>query len=567
MVEQGGTRIRHVILALAVLVAVGAILWISQRIAVDRAVTQERQRLTTVATLAAANFSRQIEMFELVATTLSADPEVSRVLERNEPLAAERLNERLATLSARLETSVIYLMDRSGTTVVSSNWRQRDSFLGENYAFRGYFRQAMAKGASSQFGLGTRSGVPGLFLGRRIEGPDATKGVLVVKIRFDRIEREWDRTIGEAFVADGDGVILVTSRPELRFRTLHPLNTHRRGELRTTLALSNMPLTLHPDYAARQVIREGTWSGEKLLAVTVPAVSPFRLSVLSGVRATASAARTSALLIVTLLTAVLAIAALGLSARRRLAAARAREEEQKRVEELKNRLEQANRLSLLGQVVAGVGHEINQPIAAISMRAGSAGKLIDAGRAEEAKATIVDIERLIQRLGRITSELRTFARRSERRLEPVRLRDAIDGLALILGDTLRRREARLEVHLPDPNVSVLAERIRLEQVLVNLIQNALEAGSGKTKIWIEATADEQNIWLNVSNDGPSIPPEVRGQLFQPFNSTKREGLGLGLLISRDIVAEFGGRLSLLGDEAAGEHGVKTTFCIELRRAL
>lgn len=559
--EVRGITLKRVALVLALLAALGAMLWISQRIAVDRAVAQERQRLTTVATLAAANFSRQIDMFELVTTTLSADPEVSRVLESNDPRAIERLNDRLATLSDRLETSVIYLLNRRGTAIVSSNWRQPDSFLGDNYAFRRYFSEAMAKGASSQFSLGTRSRIPGLYVARRIDGPDGATGVLVVKIRFDRMEQEWARTIGEAFVTEQDGLIMVTSRPALRFRSIRPLSAAQRDRLRLKFTVNDLPLAMHPDFAAGRVAQGGEWHGERLLAVTVPAAAPFRLSVLSNVAATASAARNSALLIVVLLVAVLGIATLGISARRRLAAARAREEEQRRAEEMKNRLEQANRLSLLGQVVAGVGHEINQPIAAISMRAGSARMLIDAGNPDDAKAAMSDIERLIHRLGRITGELRNFSRRSERKLEPVRLGDAMEGVALLLGDTLRRQGASLEVQLADPDLAVMAEQVRLEQVLVNLIRNALEAGGEGTRIWVDAAADPEQIWLKVSNDGPPIPSEVRSQLFTPFTSTKSEGLGLGLLISRDIVSEFGGRLSLMDNE-----GGRTTFCIRLRRA-
>ena len=559
--EARGFTTRRIAAALALLAALGALLWTSQRIAVDRAVAEERQRLTTVATLAAANFSRQIDMFELVATTLSADPEVSRVLESNDPQAVERLNERLATLSAKLETSVIYLMDRRGTTIVSSNWRQPDSFVGDNYAFRRYFTQAMAEGASSQFGLGTRSRIPGLFLGRRIDGPGGASGVLVVKIRFDRMEQEWARTIGEAFVTDPDGLILVTSKPALRFSRIRPLDPRQRAALRAKFTTTDLPLAMHPDFAAGRVTRAGEWHGERLLAVTVPAAPPFRLSVLSPIAGTAAAARNSALLILLLLSAVLAIATLGISARRRLAAARAREAEQRRVDDLKNRLEQANRLSMLGQVVAGVGHEINQPIAAISMRAGSARMLIDTGNPDEAKAAMSDIERLIHRLGRITGELRNFSRRSERKLEPVRLGDAMDGVALLLGDTLRRGGSTLEITLADPDLAVLAEQVRLEQVLVNLVRNALEAGGEGTRIWVAATADADRIRLEVSNDGPPIPPDVRAQLFQPFTSTKSEGLGLGLLISRDIVAEFGGRLSLANDESG-----RTTFHIDLKRA-
>lgn len=542
--------------------AVAAMLWVGQRLAVNRAVAQEQQRLDTVATLAAANFSRQIDMFDLVAKTLSADPEVRRVLEQRSPAAIDALNQRLATLSVTLQTSVIYLMDRQGTTVVSSNWRQPDSFLGQNYGFRVYFARALAEGSFSQFALGTRSNIPGLFLARRIEGSGGPVGVLVVKVRFDRLEREWGRTIGEAFVTDPDGVILVTSRPDRRFDTVRRLSAARREELRSLLAVGQTPLSLHPDYAAGTVLHEGRdWSGERLAEANVAAAPSFRLLALSPVGPTATAARGNALVIMILIVASLLVATLGISTRRRLAAARNREREQLRIDDLKNRLEQANRLSLLGQVVAGVGHEINQPVAAIGMRAGSAVRLIDAGRGGEAKTALNEIERLIHRLGSITGELRNFSRRSVRGLGPVRVRDALDGLALLLGDSLRRQAARLEIELADEGLIVFAEQVRLEQVLVNLVQNALDAGGSGLHILITASASDDNVQLQVSNDGPAIPPEARRNLFQPFSSTKTEGLGLGLVISRDIVAEFGGHLSLVEQDGSG----RTVFAIDLRR--
>lgn len=513
--------------------------------------------------LAAANFRRQVDTFQLVATTLSADPEVRRVLEDGDIAAVARLNERLATLSARLDASVIYLMDRNGTTVVSSNWSQPDSFLGENYRFRAYFARAFKYGQSSQFALGTRSGVPGLFLARRIEGVGGPVGVLVVKIRFDRLEREWARSIGEAFVSDADGVILVTSDPALRFRTIAPVSPARRAQLRAQQEFGDAPLTLHPAFAAGRVLRDGRWSGEEKLAVSMPAAGGRTLSVVSPIARAATAARNLALLVVSLIAIALAAAALGIITRRRLIAARIQEAERRHAADLKARLEQANRLSSLGQVAAGVGHEINQPLAAIGLRADSAVKLLAAGRIDDVRAALGEIDGLVARVGAITGELRQFARRSERTLGPVRLRDAFDGLGMLMGDTLARKGALLALDPVDDDLTVVADQARLEQVLVNLVQNALDAGGTSASIAIEVEAEPGGdvVQIAVRDDGPGIAPEVAAGLFQPFTSTKPHGLGLGLVISRDIVAEFGGELSLVAGTSRG-----AAFVIDLRRA-
>lgn len=187
------------------LAAIAVALVVADRIATARAIAFERQQVHGVAELAAANFRRQVEKFQLVATTLSADPAVREGLAGQDPARIARLNQRLAALSATLDTSVIYLVDLTGRTIVSSNWRQPDSFVGQNYRFRTYFSRALERGAWQQFALGTRSRIPGLFLSRRIDGQAGPLGVLVVKIRFDQLEREWNGSIGEIFVTNPDG--------------------------------------------------------------------------------------------------------------------------------------------------------------------------------------------------------------------------------------------------------------------------------------------------------------------------------------------------------------------------
>lgn len=552
---------RRLIAGLVLVALVGAAMWSAGRIAADRAIAAERERLGGVATLAATNFRRQIETFELVATALSADPELPRVLDGRDAEAAVRLNDRLATLSDRLDTSVIYLMDRRGDTIVSSNYRQPDSFVGENYRFRAYYATAMEEGGASQFALGTRSRIPGLFLARRIDVAGRPAGVLVVKIRFDRLENEWARSIGEAFVTDADGIIIVTSDPKLRFSTIAPVSPDRRSELRAKQAFGDETLALHPAMAAGRMLYDTRWKGEAFLAVSVSAVGNRRLTVVEPAAPIAVPARNVAWLTIAALASIVLVGALVLSARRRAQAMRLEAARQAEAGELRNRFEMANRLSSLGQVAAGVGHEINQPLAAIGVRAGNAARLIETGRLDQARAALDEIGGLVARAGAITGELRQFARRSNRTTGPVLLAAVFSGLAMLMDDAVRQRGGKLEVgEFPD-RLAVVAEQTRLEQVLVNLVQNALDAGGDATRVSIAVSASGNCVQILVRDDGPGIPPVIERSLFQPFTSTKVKGLGLGLVISRDIVSEFGGELSLIENSPRG-----AVFQIDLERA-
>lgn len=540
---------------------VGALMWFTGRIAADRAIVAERERLTEVATLAATNFRRQIDKFELVATALSADPELARVLDGGNAAAAARINDRLATLSDRLDTSVIYLIDRQGNTIVSSNYRQPDSFVGENYRFRRYFASAMRQGEASQFALGTRSRIPGLFLARRIDVDGEAAGVLVVKIRFDRLEREWARSIGEAFVTDADGVIIVTSDPALRFRTVLPVSPQRREELHARQAFGDEPLALHPAFAENKVLTDAAWTGQSFLSVTVPAAGDRQLMVIEPARPVAVAARNIAWLAIASLASIIAVIALVLVFRHRAREARLEAARLAEAGELRKRFEMANRLSSLGQVAAGVGHEINQPLVAIGLRAGSAARLLDKGRLDEARQALAEIDGLVMRAGAITGELRQFSRRSDRLMGAVSLNAVFAGLALLMDDAVRLRGGTLSVDSGSKDVQVIAEQTRLEQVLVNLVQNALDAGGEGTVVTITVTEAGERVHILVGDDGPGIAPEVESTLFQPFTTSKSQGLGLGLVISRDIILEFGGELTLVKNSPLG-----AAFLIDLERA-
>ncbi|MFM6853462.1 MAG: sensor histidine kinase [Sphingopyxis sp.] len=237
-------------------------------------------------------------------------------------------------------------------------------------------------------------------------------------------------------------------------------------------------------------------------------------------------------------------------------------ENARRIDDLKDRLARANTLSTLGQIAAGVGHEINQPLTVIGMRADNARRLMDTGRTADAHAALDDIVTLTRRIGTITGELRRFSRRADRRIGTASITAALAGMQLLLGDRITKTGTALTIHSTPPDIQVVGEQGRLEQVLVNLVQNALDAldAAGATgaggAITITAMVDGPAARISIVDSGPGIPPEIAQQLFTPFSTSKPDGLGLGLVISRDIMMEFGGELALM-DSATGAHFMLT----------
>jgi two-component system C4-dicarboxylate transport sensor histidine kinase DctB len=226
-------------------------------------------------------------------------------------------------------------------------------------------------------------------------------------------------------------------------------------------------------------------------------------------------------------------------------------------------LMQANRLASLGQIAAGVAHEINQPVGAIRAYAENAQVLAERQELGLVQGNLSAISGLTERIGAITDELRSFSRKGSGAAEPTGVAAAIEGTMLLLGNRIRAQGVSLVTELPPADLRVLAQRIRLEQVLVNLVQNALEAVDGQpsAEIGIHYVADADEVRLTIDDNGPGIPPEIMARLFVPFTTGKARGLGLGLVISNDIVTEFGGRLEAINKPTGG-----ASFTVTLRRA-
>lgn len=559
----------------------------------------------TDANLKVALLRAVLESPRALPLLLSEDQQVHDALQNKGAVTIDVLNRKLEGLVSGTKASVLYVTGVDGFAIASSNWRETTSFVGNDYGFRAYFSGAMQSGTAEYFALGNTSKRPGLYISRRVGNAAAPLGVVVVKMEFDQLEADWHEANRPAYVSDDHGVVLITSVPSWRFMTTAPLAGPVAAAIRSSQQFGNAPLiplpitrpeALSPDVSMVHAITPGGSDAEYLRLSTLVQSTPWRLDYLVPVEAPiAAAVREMRLLALGVVVPLLALAGYLLwrrqSAQMRIAAEQAaRIELERRVVErthdlslardrlqaeitdhrsteaklqvMQQELVQANRLATLGQVAAGVAHEINQPVATIRAYADNARVFLERKQTASAEENLGAIAALTERIGGITEELKVFARKGRTAAEPVELRGVIEGAVVLLRSRFAGRLDALDITLPPVTLKVMGNRLRLEQVLINLFQNALEALDGRDGARVEVSAQEtaDGVALAVADNGPGISPAILKSLFTPFNTSKEKGLGLGLVISQDIVADYGGRIEV----ASGQAG--TRFTIHLARA-
>jgi len=239
-----------------------------------------------------------------------------------------------------------------------------------------------------------------------------------------------------------------------------------------------------------------------------------------------------------------------------------RERMQRELRVAEQTVQQSSKLAALGEMSAGVSHELNQPLAAMKTYLAGARLLLQRGRAEEALSSFQRIDDLVERMGAITRQLKSFARKGGEAFEPVDLRVALSGALVMMEPQLRSRTIRLQRNIPRYPVMVYCDRIRLEQIIINLLRNAVDAIKDVRDPAIEITVSSgSHAFLSVRDNGPGVSDLEN--LFEPFFTTKKpgEGTGLGLAISSGIAADFGGRLT--AHNASDEGGSGAVFELEL----
>ena len=537
------------------------------------------EQLHETASLQAERHAVQLETelgrYDHLPDVIRFHPTIQALLD--DPASREKVeaaNRYLENVNAVSGSGVLYVLDLKGICIAASNWRDKTSFVGVDLSYRPYFREALKSSSQHFYGIGTTTGVPGYFASRAIPSLLDPKGVGVVKVE------KWQAATwpgsGRMMIVDGNGVIVLSSQEEWKYHTLAQLPDTVLARIRAERQYENVPLrplgfrhveTLGPVSQLLDLpVDDG---GATVLAVErLLSGSDWKVVVLLDL-AEVSLFRFWVQLIVALMASTLALLALYLLQRRRaeeierkasaaLAAANILLEIE--VENRTHDLSEANRqlratqdelvhsakLAAIGQIAAGVTHELNQPMAAIRSLADNTHVFLDRGQNEGARENLKFISDLVDRMSGITNQLKIFARKRPSQLAAVPLAQTLAESLFLLDERIRRQHVKVSRINLDHEGIVRADRDRLGQVLVNVLSNALDAMAQTENPQLEITLAEtgEGVSLSIRDTGAGLEPKVLPRLFEPFFTTKLagSGLGLGLAISERIMRDFGGTM-------------------------
>jgi two-component system C4-dicarboxylate transport sensor histidine kinase DctB len=401
-------------------------------------------------------------------------------------------------------------------------------------------------------------------------------GVAAIKVSIESQQRSWTQGADKVALVDANGVIFLSSDPAWKFKALKPLSEAVRAELQQTR-----------QYAIRDG-NAGQAGAPPLMLAQTRSLAPrdwtfIYLSDLNAARGNASLAFLFALLAYGFLvllflywrqrmrskqelermvderTASLARMTQDLS---KEVAVRRQAEQQLQITQ--NELFQAGKLAVLGQMSASITHELNQPLTALRTMSDNAVLLFERGRMDEVRNNLKTISQVVARMGTITGKLKSFARKSNAELGPVSIHTSISNALVLVERRIQLEQVAFQLRIDQADIYALCDSNRLEQVLLNLMTNALDsmAGCAVRELVLEASSKPGRVLIRVADSGPGLSDEARARLFEPFYTSKPqgEGLGLGLAISEQIIRDFGG--SLRAEQASAG----ACFVIELKAA-
>ncbi|MFL9923311.1 ATP-binding protein [Herbaspirillum lusitanum] len=578
---------KNLILTLLFVLATMLLAGITYHLAARKAEADLREIGERQLQIVALDLESILEKFETLPFALGFQADVTDALNHPYDQAViQRLNRTFKIIQQQSRVQSIYMMDKRGLTLASSNWDEKYSYVGSDFRFRPYFREAVAGRAGRFYGIGNISSEPGYFIAQPIyasgaqRGAEPPIGVMTVKVDLTEFEHTWGSSEDPITLTDSGGVVFLSNRPEWKYHSLRPLNRQLEQELEGTHQYADQPIT--PVTSVPNARQRGF--GEHISRPV--GKLGWQLMLFPSQARIARTATMWALAAVLLMSAV-AVALLALYQRRRRLEERlesrdalrraALELDQKialRTEELtaanqaiaakydklqqtesvlrttQNELVQAGKLAMLGQMAAGVTHELNQPLAAIRAFADNAVKFLALGKHQRVQENLEYISGASANMGKIIAQLKGFARKSGEVVACVDLSQAIEGATLLLGNEQRQQGVNVEVHIEHP-ASVTGDAVRTEQVLINLLRNAIDAVEESERkqvlitLKVEQEQNQQFAVIRIHDSGPGITDEVAPHLFEPFFTTKSssKGLGLGLAISSSIVQAMNGQLS------------------------
>jgi two-component system C4-dicarboxylate transport sensor histidine kinase DctB len=545
-------------LALLLILAVVTIS-VTNRLLTDRFTETTRNRAELRLALYSGNLLSELRQNAIVPQLLARDPTLIGALNSGD---YSQSTQRLISFVEEIGAASLVLHDSDGRTVAATD-RNR---LGQSSRSAAHFVNAL-RGQGTIFTAEPREAGGFVFTySRRVQSAGEVIGVISVEVDLQKFERAWAGISDALIVIDSEGAIILATEPRWRGRTEDealaredpqsaierairatsdwtalPSDAYMKGEavmrLENRIAFRGWRMVSFTTFKSVRERVNGVLALEIMGFAILLAFAFYFLGRRTAFRM-ASFQRESA-----------ELRALNLRLQREIAE---RERVQETLAVAEQTLEQSSKLAALGEMSTAVSHELNQPLAAMKTYLAGARLLLNRNRPDEALSAFGRIDGLIERMSAITRQLKSYARKGAAELSPVDMGLALASSLSMMEPQLRQRQVEITRIIPDESVLVMGDRMRVEQVLVNLLRNALDATKLERNPQVDIIlAAGDTATLTVRDNGPGI--EDKDQLFEPFYTTKLagDGVGLGLAISSGIVNDLGGRLTARNGQAGG----------------
>ena len=550
-------RVRFALLAIFML-AVGTV-YITNQLLSARFTQSTLQRAQLRLALYSGNMVSELQRNSIVPRLLASDAELIGALNSND---YQRTSQRLMSFVDEIGAAAILLLDSDGLVVAATD-RNR---LGETQRNLPHFREA-ARASQTVFTTHKHdTGVYDFAYSRKILSNNKPLGVIVVEVDLRKFQSAWAGISDAVIVAAAGGQILLATEnswvglPEQEALALRsaPSAIDRAIQATQDWTVLSADAYMQGKAVMRQELRVPfrgwnmvlftTYGGirQRVNAVLALEIMGFSIFLALAFYQLSRQTLTRALFFQQ---ESVDLRQLNIRLQREISE---RKKVEKNLEVAEQTLAQSSKLAALGEMSAAVSHELNQPLAAMKTYLAGAKLLLQRKRLEEALSSFQRIDDLIGRMSAITRQLKSYARKGGEELVPVDVRMAVNGALEIMEPQLKSRQISLSKTMPSAPVMILGDQLRLEQVVVNLLRNALDAISAVPTPEIELLLlGGETASLTVRDNGEGISD--LDDLFEPFFTTKKpgDGVGLGLAISSGIITDLGGRLVARNSETAG----------------
>ncbi|UPQ88770.1 sensor histidine kinase [Vibrio sinaloensis] len=525
--------------------------------------------------------SSKLDKYAHLPQLIAQDPLLIAALHAPQNSAQIELTNRyLEEVNQIIQSTDAYLLDEFGNTIASSNWKLERSFVGRNYAWRPYFSNAVQGQPSQYFALGSSSKQRGYYFSYPVTYAAEVIGVIVIKMDLTAIESNWQNRTNIFVATDPHNVIFMSSNDEWLFKSLTTLTESERLAILNSRQYLDKPIRsmnlsgdLSKEHSELRNLSASGFDHDYLISSRALQKHDLTLRVLTS-KSILLWNSLSFALVATLLF-VIAYLSLQLGYQRQLkkrqfeqlqsearqklefqvmertselqAEIHERVKTEQALRQTQNELIQAAKLAVLGQMSASISHELNNPLAAIRSFADNAKRFLARQSYDRVDDNLSRISSLTERMAKISNQLRSFAKKSDS--NEVSLLDVaplIIAAKELLNPQFKAQMTELTLELSPALPQIELNPIQFEQVLINLITNALHAVAEQEhkQVVISTHIDPQWLSIYVDDNGPGIPFDQRAQLFEPFYTTKKNGLGLGLSISQQIMQAMNGRLQV-----------------------